>query len=232
MKDSLDSIDLSTKSTLVVAAHPDDETLGAGGTIARLTNSGQSCTVIFLTDGVSSRNNSDTNASSRRRMAAEEAMQILGVDKVFFGSFPDNQLDSVPMLELAQYLESFDVSKFETVMTHSPRDLNADHRLTSEAVTVASRPQFGAPQRILNFEVLSSTNWQPGNAAASFSPNWFVDISSTLDLKIRALEAYKEEMRDWPHSRSIRALTALAEYRGSTCGFLAAEAFELSRLSE
>jgi len=232
MKDSLDSIDFSTKRLLVVAAHPDDETLGAGGTIAKLTNSGQRCTVVFLTDGVSSRNNSDINASTRRRMAAEEAMQVLGVNDVFFGSFPDNQLDTVPMLELAQYLESFDVAKFETLITHSPRDLNADHRLTSEALTVASRPQFGVPHRILNFEVLSSTNWQPANAAATFSPNWFVDISSTLDLKIRALEAYKEEMRDWPHSRSVRALTALAEYRGSTCGFLAAEAFELSRLSE
>jgi LmbE family N-acetylglucosaminyl deacetylase len=215
---------------LVVAAHPDDETLGAGGTIAKYARNSSKVTAVFLTDGVGARGQIESEKLAyRRREATAAAMHELGVTSFYFGDFPDNQLDTVPLLRVTQFLEDFDLDSFNTVLTHNPRDLNLDHRVASEATNIVFRPQTPTPRIILNFEVLSSTNWQPANAANTFSPNWFVDISETLEVKLQAMSKYSEELRQWPHSRSLKAIRTLAEFRGSTSGVSAAEGFELSR---
>lgn len=228
MRDSEDSIK-EGKNILVVAAHPDDETLGAGGTLAKYVKLGYKVSVVFLTDGVGARpDRMSLELVSRRQYAARAAMDILGVQDLMFGDFPDNKLDSVPLLGVTQFLEILNPESFDLVLTHSPRDLNVDHRIASEATNVVFRPQYGNPRTVLNFEVQSSTNWQPANAAPNFSPNWFEDISETLEVKLKAMDAYSEELREWPHSRSIKAIRSLAEYRGSSCGVTAAEGFELA----
>lgn len=217
---------------LIVAAHPDDEVLGCGGTIAKLADNGVSVHVVFLADGVYSREGeSRTEELSARRHAAEKACDILGVSSVSFGDFPDNRMDTVPMLEITKTVEGY-LREYRpaTVFTHHISDVNIDHRRTLEAVTIACRPQIGnSVKSILSFEVPSSTEWQlPGNAP-TFAPNWFVDISATLDRKMAALHAYEFEMRDWPHPRSLRGVEHLAKWRGATVGVDAAEAFVLGR---
>jgi LmbE family N-acetylglucosaminyl deacetylase len=118
----------------------------------------------------------------------------------------------------------------DTVFTHHAGDVNVDHRLTHEAVVVACRPQPDATVRtLLSFEVPSSTEWQPPGSAIAFAPNWFVDVSDTLEIKLAALDAYQAEMRAWPHPRSREGVLHLARWRGATVGVAAAEAFVLGR---
>lgn len=219
-------------ATLVVAAHPDDDVLGCGGTIARLAQVGHRVVLSFATDGVGARG-SDRAAAQRRRDAARAAAAVLGVEDLRFGGWPDNQLDTVPLLSLSQHVEALiaEISP-RLVLTHHPGDLNVDHRMMCQAAATACRPQPGHPVRDLwSFEVASSTEWQvPGGQRAAFTPNLFVDISTTLSQKIRALETYADEARPWPHARSTEAVTALARWRGATAGVDAAEAFMVQRM--
>lgn len=165
-------------------------------------------------------------------MAAQEAGAVLGVGELRFGEWPDNRLDSVALLELAQFVEGV-VREIrpETVLTHHPHDLNVDHRLVSEAVATACRPQPGAGVRaIYSFEVASSTEWRLPSAASGFQPNVYVDVAEHLPAKLAALACYREELRGFPHSRSIEAVEALARWRGACVGVEAAEAFVLQRM--
>lgn len=218
------------QTTLIVAAHPDDEALGCGGTMARLAGEGVNVHVAFLADGVGARPMTDgehDRALEQRREAGRRAASILGVAEPRFLDFPDNQLDTVPLLELAQSVETM-ISELvpDTVITHHGGDLNIDHRLVHDAVLTACRPQAGCPvRRIWCFEVASSTEWQSPGSAPAFCPNLFIDIGATLQLKLEALDAYEQEMRDWPHSRSTRAVEHLARWRGASVGHEAAEAF-------
>ena len=219
---------------LVVAAHPDDEVLGCGGTIAKLVDYGVAVHVAFLADGVYSRDGVSIEISGQldaRRTAATKACSVLGVKSVWFGEFPDNRMDTIALLDIAQTVERLvHQHKVATVFTHHAGDVNIDHRRTLDAVVIACRPQPGQTVRtILSFEVPSSTEWQlPGNAPA-FVPNWFVDISTTLDRKLAALDAYAIELRNWPHPRSRRGVEYLARWRGATTGSDAVEAFVLGR---
>ncbi|MBA3656417.1 MAG: PIG-L family deacetylase [Gemmatimonadaceae bacterium] len=225
---------LTVESALVVAAHPDDEALGCGGTIAKLVEQHASVHVAFMADGVFSRSaQKDEHAQQlvARRDAARRACAQLGVKSVSFGEFPDNRMDSIPMLDIAQAVESL-VNKYspELILTHHAGDLNVDHQRLSAAVVTACRPQAGMDVRtILMFEVPSSTEWHVPGAAPAFAPNWYVDISKNLDRKIAALNEYSVEMREWPHPRSVRGVTHLAHWRGATVGVDAAEAFVLGR---
>jgi LmbE family N-acetylglucosaminyl deacetylase len=220
-------------TVLVVAAHPDDEALGCGGTIARHAADGDDVIVAFLADGVTSRApGADHSAGiSRRQGAARSAASILGVRDVRFGDLPDNRLDTLPLLAIAQAVEAVIAEVVPTtIYTHFAHDLNVDHRLVHEAVMTAVRPQPGsAVTTVLTFETPSSTEWRAPQAATAFAPDWFVDITDTLDLKLQALDAYAEEMRPWPHPRSREAVAHLAHWRGSTIGRVAAEAFVLAR---
>lgn len=217
-------------SILVVAAHPDDEVLGCGGTIARHVADGNEVHVLILGEGVMSRPAASRAELEPHRAAARRANEILGVQTLTLHDYPDNRLDSVDRLDVTQFVESH-VRKHAPaiVYTHHWADLNHDHTRSSECVVTACRP---APEqmvrRILCFEVPSSTGWR-GPQRDAFDPNWFVDISKTLAVKLAALAAYAHELRDFPHPRSHEAVTHLARWRGATVGVDAAEAFVLVR---
>lgn len=221
-------------SVLVVAAHPDDEVLGCGGTIAKLVGQGASVHVEILADGVSSREAGSAAVSGDltvRRTAAQRACEVLGVASCRFGDFPDNRLDTVAMLDIVKTIER-SIAEFRpsVVLTHYAGDVNVDHRRIHEATTVACRPQHGHPvMTLLAYEVPSSTEWQLPGSGAAFSPNWFVDISDYIDRKMSALEAYAMELRAWPHPRSREGVMHLARWRGAIVGVSAAEGFVLGR---
>ncbi|HWS68408.1 MAG TPA: PIG-L deacetylase family protein [Steroidobacteraceae bacterium] len=223
------------RAILVVAAHPDDEVLGCGGTIAKLAALGADVSVLFLSDGVTSRLGGDSAAHQvqldARNAAARRAAEILGVRNLVYGKFPDNRMDTIALLEITRSIEDLIAQiKPDTVLTHHAGDLNVDHRRVHEAVVTACRPQSGHPVRtLLNFEVPSSTEWQLGASAPAFLPNWFEDITTTLERKLAALDAYEAELRAWPHPRSRKAVEHLARWRGATVGAQAAEAFMLGR---
>ena len=217
------------KTILVVAAHPDDEALGCGGTIALHSEAGNLVQIVFLTDGVGSRENTQTINFSERKDAAIEASKILGAAPPIFLNYPDNQMDSIPLLDVIIPLEEIiDNLKPDTVYTHFSGDLNIDHQITNQAVMTACRPQpHSSVKEIFSFEILSSTDW---SANSSFNPNCFVDIKPVLDKKIASLLVYEKEIREYPHTRSMESIKALISLRGSSVGFQAAESFELNRM--
>jgi LmbE family N-acetylglucosaminyl deacetylase len=226
-----------SESVLVVAAHPDDEVLGCGGTVARHTEAGDEVNVVIMAEGITSR---DADRDRHRRAGdlvnlaatARNASEILGVKELVLDEFPDNRMDSIHRIDITKAVEAH-VERFapDIVYTHHVGDVNIDHRCIHDAVVTACRPMPGRskPHSILFFEVQSSTEWQPPGSAVPFVPNWFVDISRTLDRKVEALEAYASEMRAWPHARSIEAVAHLARWRGAGIGVEAAEAFVLGR---
>lgn len=221
----------SPKPVLVVAAHPDDEVLGVGGTIARHAARGDSVTLLIVGEGATSRPGGDGGAVERLREAAAAAAGILGAGSVRFLGLPDNRLDSLALLDIVQRIEEIgDTVRPAVVYTHHAFDLNVDHRIVHQAVTTAFRPLPGAGVRdILAFETVSSTEWGGTHGAARFLPQRFVDITPFLETKMQALDAYGEEMRDFPHARSTEAVRALAALRGSQAGVGAAEAFQIVR---
>lgn len=222
------------KSILIVAAHPDDEVLGCGGTIAKLADEGAIIHVAFLADGVFSRAGDQIiqqEELSIRRASAQKACDILGVKSASFGDFPDNRMDTVALLDIIKVVEVLVAEhRPDTVFTHHAGDVNIDHRRIHEAVVTACRPQCSHPVKtLLCFEVPSSTEWQLPGSAPVFVPNWFVDISDTFERKLAALDAYAAELRSWPHPRSRQGVEHLAHWRGATVGVDAAEAFMLGR---
>lgn len=216
---------------LVVAAHTDDEAIGCGGTIARHVADGDAVHAVFMSDGVTSRPNASAANLEERTEAAGRAHAILGLQKVKYLGFADNRMDSLPLLDVVQGLElAIESIAPQIVYTHHYGDLNIDHRITHQAVMTALRPQPGSSVReIYCFEVLSSTEWTAPQQAP-FLPNMFSDISDFLDVKLRALQAYQQEMRSAPHTRSIEHAENLARHRGHSVGLEAAEAFMAVRL--
>lgn len=216
---------------LVVAAHPDDEAIGCGGTIARHARAGDEVGCLFFTDGVGSRDRTADAVPQMRSAAAVKASRILDVSLVAAFDFPDNQLDRLPLLELVKPLER-EIARFQpdTIYTHFSGDLNVDHRLVAQAVFTAARPQPDSGiERIHAFEVASATGWSGSSPAYSFVPNRFVDITRYWPVKRRALQAYGDEMHPYPHARSVEALESLARWRGASVGIELAEAFVVER---
>ena len=221
---------------LVVAAHPDDEVLGCGGTIARHADSGDEVQVLIVAEGSTSRQQERDRARVRDELsalaqAAQTAGSILGATGEQLLDLPDNRLDSLDRLDLIKCIEEHvERCQPECVYVHHAGDVNVDHRRLHEAVVTACRPTPGhVVKRLLSFEVASSTEWQPPGSAPVFQPNWFVDISVQWERKQEALVAYSSEMRDWPHARSLEAVEHLARWRGAQVGVEAAEAFYLLR---
>jgi len=218
------------KSILVVAAHADDEALGCSGTIAKHIAAGDKVNVIFMTDGVGSRELKEKDVQERQ-IAAQNASEILGVTSTQYFDFPDNKMDSVPLLDVTQRVEKT-ISEFkpDVIYTHHIGDLNVDHQVTHKAVITACRPQPGfCVKEIYTFEILSSTEWQtPG--LIPFIPNIFVDITDFIEIKRKVLVAYGREMRLPPHSRSEENSIKYSEVRGNSVGINYAEAFSLVRL--
>ena len=219
------------ESILVVAAHPDDEVLGCGGTIARHAAAGDAVHVAILAKGLASRGEPSPADLAELCAAAERAGSVLGTSSLQLHDNPDNRMDTIPALDLAKTVEAL-LARFHpsVVYTHWAGDVNVDHRQVHQAVVTACRPLPGHPvERLLFFEIQSSTEWQTPWSAPAFNPNYFVDVTGTLDAKLTALSAYASELREFPHPRSLRAVEYLARWRGATVGVDAAEAFVLGR---
>jgi N-acetylglucosamine malate deacetylase 1 len=218
---------------LTVAAHPDDETLGAGGTMAWHAARGDRVWVCVVADGVTSRH----GRVAQQAECARRACDTLGVERLVLLGLPDQRLDTLSRLDIITPVEQL-IEEFapDVVLTHFPGDVNEDHRLVSRAVMVATRPVAGSPVRkVCAFEIPSSTDWAPPIPGSIFAPNLYVDISDTLEAKLTAMKAYSHtfvsEVRPFPHPRSIEALTAYAQRHGAASGQLAAEPFMLLRES-
>ena len=224
-----------SRHVLVISAHPDDEVLGCGGTLARHSELGDSIATVFLTNGVASRLTAQESDAVRREKAMLDAASLMGISVSHQLDFPDNAIDSVPLLDVVRAIEAFcqEWALPDVVYTHHPSDLNIDHRMAYRAAMTAFRPQPSVkkrPTKMLSFEIPSSSTWEGDCEAGSFRPNYFVDISNALDTKLDAARAYREEMRTWPHARSIEAVEHLARFRGATIGCEAAEAFQIARI--
>jgi LmbE family N-acetylglucosaminyl deacetylase len=223
------------KPVLVVAAHPDDEILGCGGTAARLVQEGRDVCFAILGEGITSRykdrEGADPQDSALLHGHARAAAAQIGVKDIFLFQLPDNRLDTVPLLEVVKLVEDvIEKTKPESVYTHHPGDLNVDHGIVHRAVLTATRPMAGQSVReIYAFEVPSSTDWAFGSLQPAFHPNVFVNVTSTLEIKIAAMSCYGTEAREFPHPRSAEALRAVAKRWGSIAGCEAAEAFQLVR---
>ncbi len=225
------------KSLLVFAAHPDDEILGCGGTLARLAQQGYSIHIIIMAEGVTSREpkrNREQNAEtlSELNQAAQHAGKQVGATSIELLAFADNRMDSIDMLDVIKVVEDrIAAYKPEIIFTHFPNDLNIDHRITAEAVMTASRPLPGLSVReIFFFETPSSTEWQMPYSSSVFLPNVYVGLTEQdLAKKRAALKMYASEMRPYPHARSYESVDALARWRGANSGNHAAEAFMLAR---
>jgi LmbE family N-acetylglucosaminyl deacetylase len=216
-------------NVLIVAAHPDDEVLGCGGVTVRHVERGDRVYVVVVTRGFPEIFSPEIDEEDRQH--AREAHEILGGAGIFFLDFPAPRLDTVPGHELADALREviFSVNA-NVIYTPFGGDLHADHKATYLATLVASRPVNNCPvRRLLCYETLSETDWASPLDDSAFKPTVFVDISDVLERKLQALACFRNELKQPPHPRSLRAIEALARVRGSTAGLMAAEAFMLVR---
>lgn len=230
---------------LVVAAHPDDEVIGAGGAMAKYASRGVEVHLAVMTDGAGLRGiKKDRHARVGPEIAVEsesgfnapawrnchKAATVLDVKSVVIGEYQDSVFDQVGILELAKFVEAqVDRVRPTIVFTHFTGDLSVDHRLTGEAVIAACRPMPGRTVKELYFfEVASSTEWHL--LERPFVPNFFVDITGYVEKKEQALNCYSTEMRPFPHPRSIQGISFLNFWRGASVGVDSAEAFMVGRI--
>lgn len=224
---------MKNNKILIIAAHPDDEILGCGGTVARLIKEGHEAYTLILGEGITSRDR-DRNRDKREQELKELKAQIyksnniIGIKEVFIYDFPDNRFDTVPLIDIVKVIEEIkDKIKPHTIFTHYREDLNIDHRITYNAVLTATRPLLNETvKQIYSFEVISSTEW---NYPLSFSPDVFFDITDTIDLKLKAMNEYKSELREFPHPRSLEGITLNAKFWGMKSGLKYSEAFKCIR---
>lgn len=223
------------KNIFVVAAHPDDEILGVGGTIAKLSKQGHNVNCLILGEGLTSRKTNRTETAKDHieslKTDAQEATKTVGYHHLYFGDLPDNRFDSMDLLDVTKVVEKYiEMLKPDTVFTHHYGDLNLDHRITFNAVLTACRPVGNyVVEELFAFETPSSTEWNFKYGDASFKPNVFFDIEETIELKLKAMICYKTEIRDYPHPRSLKALETIASRWGTVVGKQYVEAFELIR---
>lgn len=221
------------KKVLIVVAHPDDEVLGMGGTIAKLAKNGADIRLLIVTDGSSAQYRNADNMEAiidEKRKETEKAAKILGISSVHFGKLPDMKLDVTPHILINQLIEE-EVSAFcpDAVFTHFWGDINLDHRRVSESVGVACRPQAGCSvKELYSFSVPSATEWN-FQRETSFVANVFSDISDYSEKKKEALLAYETELRQYPHPRSAEYITAADRAVGHRVGLETAEQFVLLR---
>jgi len=214
---------------MVVVAHPDDEVLGCGATIARHTDQGDDVAMLVLADGETSRNPERWNKELRNE-GLYAAARILGIKEIYVENYPDQKIDTIAILDIIKSVER-KINKWRpsVIYTHHGGDLNLDHRITYQAVMTACRPQPNSiVDSIYTFEVLSSTEWA-SSTEIQFKPVKICDVSKYLDIKLAALDCYKKEIREFPHPRSHEAVMHLAKIRGSQFGLDAAEVFSIER---
>jgi len=220
---------------LVVAAHPDDEVLGCGGTISRLSGEGHELYALILGEGITSRHperkQEDSPFIYSLQNSCRKSADSLGVKEVFFHQLPDNRFDTVPILDVIKIIEE-SVNRVEpkAIYTHHGGDLNIDHVITHRAVMTAVRPMKDCMvEDVYAFEIASSTEWSFQRFQPVFKPNVFMNIKDTIESKIAAMQYYENEIRLFPHPRSPEALRINARRWGSVIGVEYAEAFELIR---
>ena len=216
---------------LIVVAHPDDEVLGAGATVKKLTEEGHAVDLCILSASAEARafrpSDGELNSDLYR------SSQMLGIGRVYEGSFKNIEMNNESHLHLVQFIEKAIVeSAPEVILTHHPADTNNDHMHTSMACQAAvrlfqRRPEVKPLRELWYMEVPSSTEWSVNTAMNRFQPNLFVEVGrERVEVKIDALKAYRGVMRPYPHPRSDEALMGLAAYRGAQSGCVYAEAFE------
>lgn len=225
---------MKNKKVLVVAAHPDDEVLGCGGTVARLIKEGYEAYTLILGEGITSR---DEKRSRKKRDSelkelkkqALEANKVLGIKEVFIYEFPDNRFDTLSILDIIKVVEKIkNKVNPDIIFTHYENDLNIDHQITYQSVITSTRPlPDETVKEIYSFEVLSSTEW---NYSLRFSPDVFFDISNNINKKIEAIKKYKSEIKTFPHPRSFEGIKLNAKYWGMKVGLKYAEVFKLVRM--
>ena len=217
-------------TNLIVVAHPDDEILGFGSTGAQLVKKGEIVQAVILSGNVDSRKSRPLCAELKADMC--DANNLLGFSDPVIGDFPNIRMNTVDHLELVQFIER-QIAFFQPqrIFTHHIADLNDDHVQVSKACMAAARffqrRSDIRPLESLSFiEVLSSTDWSFPTGGSQFSPNCFIDVTESIDLKIESLSKYRGVMREAPHPRSPEILRGHAAYRGGQCGKLYAEAFQ------
>jgi LmbE family N-acetylglucosaminyl deacetylase len=212
------------KNVLVIAAHPDDEILGSGGTIKKLINHGYKVITVIAAKGRKAEEH-------HIQECMLQANRQLGVDEVLFLELPNLRLETIPLVEINKSIEKLLVKYTpEMVFTHHYGDTNRDHQILFQSVLTAARPVPGKkPVEILCFETVSSSEWSQHTNDKEFKPNYFVDITDTIDDKLQSLHHYDVEMRPFPHPRSYDGVKYLARVRGMTVGVEYAEAFEIIR---
>ena len=223
------------KKILVIAAHPDDEVLGCGGTIAKHSLNKDFVEVMILGEGITSRSKiRNTNLDKKKLLKLKEitlkANKTLGVKKVIFGDLPDNRFDELNILDVIKIIEEV-IFKFKPniIYTHSGLDLNRDHKITNEAVLTACRPQQNYfLKKLIFFEIPSSSEWS-STEKKQFSPNYNNNISNQFKKKMKAIQFYKSEIKKWPHPRSLEGIEYLARLRGGHVGCEYAESFYMAR---
>ncbi len=219
---------------LVIAAHPDDEVYGMGGTIAKLVAQGCEVHVLIVTDGCISQYRNEDNLKEIIRLKREEACKannILGVECVHFGNLPDMKLDQVPHIQINHVIEELiQKLKPKEVYTHFYGDVNLDHQLVYKSTLVATRPTVEqCVKNLYAYSVPSSTEWSPQLAHSIFMPNVFVEIESHVSVKLKAIKAYATELRKYPHPRSVESVKKNDVVVGTQCGLRSAEGFMLLR---
>jgi len=220
---------------LVIAAHPDDEVLGCGGTIARLVREGHDVHIAILGEGITSRyaNRAQADASLVKALQdrSRQAAELLGARELLTFNLPDNRFDTVPLLDIVKMIEEIlEKTSPQVVYTQHGGDLNIDHRIVCQATLTATRPTAGSSVKtVYAYEIPSSTEWAFHKFEPVFKPNVFVDISDTLEIKLKAMQFYESETRESPHPRSLAVIKTIARRWGSVAGLNAAEAFELVR---
>lgn len=211
---------------LIVGAHPDDEVLGAGGTIAKHADAGDEVHILIVTEGTTHQYG-DNGIIEQKREHARSCAATLGASKVHFGELPDMRLDDTPHVEVNSVIENVcSAVEPDIVYTHSQQEVNLDHLAVYDSTLVATRPGSGI-STVLAYETPSSTDFAP--TKDGFDPTLYVDIEDYLDTKIQAFAKYETETRKYPHPRSAEALRAIAKSRGAASGCVAAEAFDVLR---
>ena len=222
------------RKVLVIAAHPDDEVLGVGGTVAKLTTQGVECHLLIVTDGSSSQyRDSDRlhEIIEAKKMETKRCADMLGIKSIHYGGLPDMKLDKTPHVDINHVIETaIDKIQPDTVFTHFWGDVNRDHQEVYKSTLVAVRPVMEQVVRELYcYSVPSSTEWTPTKGDTMFMPNFFVDISKFAEQKYKAFECYSTELREYPHPRSVQYLRETDIAAGLRVGFFKAEEFVLLR---
>ena len=219
------------RTVLVIAPHPDDETLGAGGTIARCRAAGLPVCVLTVAAHMPPLYSEDVH---RQTVAeARQAHAVLGVDDSRFLDFPAVYLRDRPVAELNGAIAEIVNAIAPTVVLFAYPDRHVDHRAIFDAVMVATRPVgVGTGIKLLAaFETLSETHWNAPHIEPNFTPNWVVDVSATIERKLEALACYQSQVEPFPSPRSAKAAKALAAFRGTQSGFAYGEGFHIIRMT-